>query len=54
MVGLGDKLAPGDVEEGMRVGVDQQRLCIQLPLPTRLDSAVSMMHLEERPDVTYR
>lgn len=45
VVGLGEKLAPTDVEEGMRVGVDQQRLRIQLPLPTRLDSAVSMMQV---------
>ena len=54
VVGLGERLAPTDVDEGMRVGVDHQRLRIQLPLPTKLDSAVSMMQVEERPDVTYR
>lgn len=43
VVGLGNRLAPADVEEGMRVGVDRQRLSIQLPLPTKLDSAVGMM-----------
>ncbi|PSC72117.1 26S protease regulatory subunit [Micractinium conductrix] len=53
VVGLGERLAPTDVDEGMRVGVDHQRLRIQLPLPTKLDSAVSMMQVEERPDVTY-
>jgi 26S proteasome regulatory subunit T1 len=54
VVGLGDRLAPTDVEEGMRVGIDQQRLRIQLPLPRRLDAQVSMMQVENRPDVTYR
>ncbi|PRW57317.1 26S protease regulatory subunit 7 [Chlorella sorokiniana] len=53
VVGLGDRLAPTDVEEGMRVGIDQQRLRIQLPLPRRLDAQVSMMQVENRPDVTY-
>ena len=38
----------------MRVGIDQQRLRIQLPLPRRLDAQVSMMQVEERPDVTFR
>ncbi|KAL4452472.1 hypothetical protein ABPG75_008134 [Micractinium tetrahymenae] len=53
VVGLGERLAPTDIEEGMRVGIDHQRLRIQIPLPTKLDSAVSMMQVEERPDVTY-
>lgn len=53
VVGLGERLAPTDIEEGMRVGVDPQRLRIQLPLPRKLDSQVSMMQVEERPDVTY-
>ncbi len=43
VVGLGKRLAPTDVEEGMRVGIDHQRLRIQIPVPTKLDSAVSMM-----------
>lgn len=33
VVGLGDKLAATDVEEGMRVGVDPQRLRIQARKP---------------------
>ena len=53
MVGLGERLAPTDVEEGMRVGIDQQRLRIQLPLPRRLDAQVSMMQVDDKPDITY-
>lgn len=34
--------------------VDQRRLQIQLPLPARLDPSVSMMQVEEKPDITYR
>eukprot|EP00917_Polyrhabdina_sp_WS-2016_P029465 GHVP01062822.1.p1 GENE.GHVP01062822.1~~GHVP01062822.1.p1 ORF type:complete len:425 (-),score=75.81 GHVP01062822.1:32-1306(-) len=53
VVGLGEKLAPSDIEEGMRVGVDRQRYRIQLPLPPKIDPTVSMMTVEEKPDVTY-
>jgi 26S proteasome regulatory subunit T1 len=37
----------------MRVGVDRNKYSIELPLPTKIDAAVSMMTVEERPDVTY-
>ena len=53
VVGLGEQVAPTDIEEGMRVGVDRSRFSIQLPLPTKIDTAVSMMTVEEKPDVTY-
>lgn len=53
VVGLGNKVAPTDVEEGMRVGVDRQKYRIQMPLPPRIDSTVTMMTVEEKPDVTY-
>ena len=53
VVGLGEQVAPTDIEEGMRVGVDRQKWSIQLPLPTRIDTAVSMMTVEDKPDVTY-
>lgn len=53
VVGLGDKVAPTDVEEGMRVGVDRNKYQIQIPLPPKIDATVSLMQVEEKPDVTY-
>jgi 26S proteasome regulatory subunit T1 len=53
VVGLGDKVAPTDIEEGMRVGVDRTKYQIQLPLPPKIDPTVTMMQVEEKPDVTY-
>lgn len=53
VVKLSDKLSPTDVEEGMRVGVDRQKYQIQMPLPAKIDATVTMMTVEEKPDVTY-
>lgn len=53
MVSLGDRVSPTDIEEGMRVGVDRQKYSIQLPLPPKIDPSVTMMQVEEKPDVTY-
>lgn len=53
VVGLGEKVVATDIEEGMRVGVDRQKYFIQLPLPPRIDPSVTMMTVEEKPDVTY-
>ncbi len=53
VVGLGDKVSPTDIDEGMRVGIDQVKHAIQLPLPPRIDPSVSLMEVEEKPDVTY-
>lgn len=53
VVGLGDKVAPTDIEEGMRVGVDRTKYSIQIPLPPKIDATVTMMQVEEKPDVTY-
>eukprot|EP00735_Rhodelphis_limneticus_P011037 TRINITY_DN4085_c0_g1::TRINITY_DN4085_c0_g1_i1::g.11905::m.11905 TRINITY_DN4085_c0_g1::TRINITY_DN4085_c0_g1_i1::g.11905 ORF type:complete len:426 (-),score=98.52,sp/P0DKK0/PRS7B_ORYSJ/84.67/0.0,AAA/PF00004.24/1.5e-40,AAA_22/PF13401.1/0.00028,AAA_22/PF13401.1/3.1e+03,AAA_2/PF07724.9/0.00032,AAA_5/PF07728.9/0.00088,AAA_16/PF13191.1/0.001,AAA_17/PF13207.1/1.9e+03,AAA_17/PF13207.1/0.013,AAA_19/PF13245.1/0.0054,DUF815/PF05673.8/0.0069,RuvB_N/PF05496.7/0.017,AAA_28/PF13521.1/0.023,AAA_33/PF13671.1/0.0 len=53
VVGLGEQVAPTDIEEGMRVGVDRSKYQIQLPLPPRIDPTVTMMTVEEKPDVTY-
>lgn len=52
VVGLGEKVAPTDVEESMRVGVDRTKHQIQLPLPPKIDPSVSLMQVEEKPDVT--
>lgn len=43
VVGLGEKVAPTDIEEGMRVGVDRTKYAIQIPLPPKIDPAVSLM-----------
>lgn len=53
VVSLGDKVAPTDIEEGMRVGVDRTKYQIQVPLPPKIDPSVTMMTVEEKPDVTY-
>lgn len=37
----------------MRVGVDHNKYQIQLPLPAKIDPSVTMMQVEEKPDVTY-
>lgn len=53
VVSLGDRVSPTDIEEGMRVGVDRNKYRIMLPLPPRIDPSVTMMTVEEKPDVTY-
>jgi 26S proteasome regulatory subunit T1 len=53
VVNLGERVSPTDIEEGMRVGVDRQKYSIQLPLPPKIDPSVTMMQVEEKPDVTY-
>merc|ERR1719174_3397750 len=53
VVGLGEKVSATDVEEGKRVGVDRTKYQIQIPLPPKIDPTVSMMTVEEKPDVTY-
>jgi 26S proteasome regulatory subunit T1 len=46
-------LPPTDVEEGMRVGVEKKKYQVTLPLPPKIDPTVSLMTVEDRPDVTY-
>ena len=53
VVALGDKVAPSDIEEGMRVGCDRTKHQIQIPLPPKIDPTVTMMTVEEKPDITY-
>uniref|UniRef100_A0A6T6AW85 AAA+ ATPase domain-containing protein n=1 Tax=Compsopogon caeruleus TaxID=31354 RepID=A0A6T6AW85_9RHOD len=53
VVGLGDRVAPTDIEESMRVGVDRTKYQIQIPLPPKIDASVTMMTVDEKPDVTY-
>lgn len=55
VVNLGERVAPQDIEESMRVGVHMglSKIVIEIPLPPRIDPSVSMMQVEEKPDVTY-
>ena len=53
IVDLSDQLSPTDVEEGMRVGVEKKKYSITLPLPPKIDPTISLMTVEDRPDVTY-
>merc|ERR1719453_687202 len=53
VVDLADSVAPTDIEEGMRVGVDRNKYQIHIPLPPKIDPSVTMMTVEEKPDVTY-
>jgi len=53
VVALGDRVSPTDVEEAMRVGVDRNKYQIQVPLPAKIDPSVTLMQVEEKPDVTY-
>ena len=53
VVALGERVSPTDIEEGMRVGVDRTKYSIMLPLPPKIDASVTMMQVEEKPDVTY-
>lgn len=53
VVDLAESVAPTDIEEGMRVGVDRNKYQIHIPLPPKIDPTVTMMQVEEKPDVTY-
>ena len=50
---MGEKVSPTDIDEGMRVGVDRVKYAIQIPLPPKIDPTVSLMEVEDKPDVTY-
>jgi len=42
VVGLGERVAPTDIEESMRVGVDRgPPFKIQIPLPPKIDPSVN-------------
>ena len=45
VVDLSDNVAPSDIEEGMRVGVDRNKYQIHLPLPPKIDPTVTMMQV---------
>lgn len=53
VVGLGKDVTPTDIEEDMRVAVERHKYTIQIPLPPQIDANVTMMTVEEKPDITY-
>lgn len=53
LVGLGERISPTDLNEGIRVGVDRSKYQIQMTLPVKIDPQVTMMAVEEKPDITY-
>ena len=54
VVGLAERVSPTDIEESMRVGVDRSgKYQIHIPLPPKIDPSVTMMTVEEKPDVSY-
>ncbi|CAD26276.1 26S PROTEASOME REGULATORY SUBUNIT 7 [Encephalitozoon cuniculi GB-M1] len=53
IVGKGKRVDSSLIQEGMRVGVDRNKYQIILPLPRKIDASVTLMQVEERPDVTY-
>jgi 26S proteasome regulatory subunit T1 len=53
VVGLGERVAATDIEEGMRIGVDRKKFQIQIPLPPKIDPTVSLMKVDDKPNVTY-
>ena len=46
-------MSPTDIDESMRVGVDRTKYSIQIPLPPKIDPTVTMMTVEDKPNVTY-
>ncbi|EED44096.1 19S/PA700 proteasome regulatory particle subunit Rpt1p/S7 [Enterocytozoon bieneusi H348] len=53
IVGKNKNLEPVQIYEGMRVGVDRMKYALTLPLPRKIDSSVTLMQVEEKPEVTY-
>src|SRR3989338_513149 len=53
VVDLDRFVSPTDIEEDMRVGVERKKYQIKVPLQPKIDASVTMMTVEERPNVTY-
>ncbi|EJW02984.1 26S proteasome subunit P45 family protein [Edhazardia aedis USNM 41457] len=49
-----DKKVPQELlQEGIRVGVDRNKYQIKLALPRKIDATITMMQVEEKPDITF-
>lgn len=44
---------PTTLYEGMRIAVDRTKYQVKLPLPRKIEFAITLMQVEDRPDVTY-
>ena len=53
IVGKSKKLDASEIQEGIRIGVDRMKYSLIQPLPRKIDASVTMMQVEEKPDVTY-
>lgn len=53
IVGKSKKLEASEIQKGIRVGVDRMKYSIVLPLPRKIDSSVTLMQVEDKPEVTY-
>jgi len=53
IVGKSKKLEASDIQKGIRVGVDRVKYNIVLPLPRKIDASVTLMQIEEKPEVSY-
>ena len=53
IVGKSKKLEASEIQKGMRVGVDRIKYSVVYPLPRKIDASVTLMQVEERPEVSY-
>lgn len=53
IVGKSKKIDANEIQKGMRIGVDRMKYNIILPLPRKIDASVTLMQVEEKPEVSY-
>lgn len=53
IVGKSKKLEANEIQKGMRVGVDRMKYNIIQPLPRKIDASVTLMQVEDKPEITY-
>jgi len=53
IAGKSKKLEASEIQKGMRVGVDRVKYNVILPLPRKIDASVTLMQVEEKPEITY-
>lgn len=53
IVGKSKKLEASEIQKGIRVGVDRIKYNVLLPLPRKIDASVTLMQVEEKPEVSY-
>lgn len=53
IVGKSKKLEANEIQKGTRVGVDRMKYNVVLPLPRKIDASVTLMQIEEKPEISY-